>query len=89
MSNKHGVKNSVKIVANANPPAIEVESWRHHWLDGASYMTSRVKKLIVKPKIIGNNPRIAVVAVNNIGLTLWMPALIIESLTSCPFFLRC
>lgn len=86
---RHGVKNSVSIVAKVKPPAIEAASCLHHCDEGASYEMCLFTISIVSPNTNGSRPSTAVVAVSSIGLIRCTPDRIIASSTSIPSFRKC
>src|SRR5690554_345136 len=62
-----GVNNSVRMVANARPPAIALESCAHHWVDGAPSPREGVSRSTFTLSTIGISPSTVVTAVSNTG----------------------
>ena len=88
IKSRHGVKNSVKIVAKIKPPEIVVASCVHHCVAGAPYVIERSKKFNVMLVDIGNKPKTAVAAVKMIGRILCAPARTMDSPELYPSFCR-
>src|SRR5690554_1834954 len=62
-----GVSSRVRKVAKARPPAMALDSWVHHWVDGAPNPSEGDKRSTLIPSTMGISPNMVVIAVSNTG----------------------